>query len=247
MLAAWLKDHFEGVWWAVFLFCSVPALTLFFLYGIDDLGSNPLATLLHTSGRSALVLLAITLTVTPLRRWLTNASKALHGRYGKRLSDWNWLIRLRRQLGLWCFAYAAAHAWVYVHFDLGYDVAAAWVELNEKPYLLVGVLAFLMLVPLAVTSPPSMMRRLGRNWRRLHMLTYVIAVMALLHFWWMTKPGLWTPWPDTVLIALLLGYRAAMRAGWLERWDGFDGRESATRAPHSHGMQTSNSKVGEAI
>lgn len=238
MFAAWLKDHFEGVWWIVFCISAIPAAFLLYQYGVDALGSNPLATLLHTTGRSALVLLTVTLTITPLRRWMTHFAKVLHGRYGKRLSDWNWLIRLRRQLGLWCFFYAFAHGWIYLHFDLSYAWDAAWIELGEKPFLLVGITALFLLVPLALTSTTSMIRRLGRHWRRLHMLIYLIAVLALLHFWWMLKPGLYSPLPDTMALLMLLGYRLAMRAGWLERWDGFDGRESAVRVSQTPQRQT---------
>jgi len=238
MLASWLKLHFTQVWWSVFLLSSLPALALFWRYLQNDLGSNPLASLMHTTGRSALVLLAITLSVTPLRRWISNIYRWTHRVYGKRLSDWNWLIRLRRQLGLWCFAYACIHAWLYVHFDVGYDWASAWADVQEKPYIFAGLSALLMLVPLAITSTQSMIRRLGKHWIRLHMLIYLIAIAGLLHFWWMIKPGLWTPWPDTVVIGVLLGYRLLLRTGVLARWDGFDGKESFERPPREAGPQT---------
>ncbi|WP_158558863.1 sulfite oxidase heme-binding subunit YedZ [Rhodoferax lacus] len=207
----------------------LPALALLARVLSSDLGPNPLALLLHTTGRSALVLLTATLAITPLRRWLTNLSAYTHQRYGKRLSDWNWLVRLRRLLGLSCFAYALAHAWIFAAFDLGYDWSAALSEVQEKPYVLAGLLALLILAPLAATSTQSMVRRLGRHWRRLHRLSYAAAVLGLLHFWWLTKPGLISPWPDTAALTLLLGYRAALYSGLLERWDGFDGKESLVR------------------
>jgi len=230
MLAAWLKSHFQHVWRAIFILCSVPGMMLTYGYVSDHLGPNPLALLLHTTGRSALVLLTLTLTITPLRRWLTNLSKRLHLRHGKRLSDWNWLIRLRRLLGLWCFAYALGHVWIYAAFDLAFDWDVAWIEMLEKPYLFAGAAAMFLLVPLAATSTTSMMRILGKNWRRLHTLTYAVAVLGLLHFWWMLKPGLWTAWPDTLALSMLLGYRIALRCRWLPRWDGFDGSESLERS-----------------
>ena len=232
MLANWLKNNFRLIWKAVFFTCALPGVVLLGLFQIGDAGPNPLALLLHTTGRSALVLLTITLAVTPLRRLLTNASCFTHRRYGKRLSDWNWLIRLRRLLGLWCFTYALAHAWIYCAFDLGYDWSAAWVEFFEKPYLLAGLGGLLMLTILAATSTQSMIRRLGRRWRQLHRMTYAVAVLGLLHFWWMTKPGLWLPWPDTLALGMLLGYRLALIGGLLERWDGFDGKESQERQPN---------------
>ena len=127
------------------------------------------------------------------------------------------------------FAYALAHAWIYSAFDLGYDWPAAWSEVQEKPYLLAGLAALLLLVPLAATSTHTMIRRLGGNWRRLHRASYAVAVLGLLHFWWLTKPGLHTPWPDTAVLGVLLGYRAALYSGLLQRWDGFDGKESMER------------------
>lgn len=231
MLASWLKNHFALVWKGIFVASALPGLVLLGVIVAADAGPNPLALLLHTTGRSSLVMLTITLAVTPLRRLLTNASRFTNRRYGKRLSDWNWLVRLRRQLGLWCFSYAAAHAWIYCAFDLGYDWSAAQHEIGEKPYLLAGLAALLLLVLLAATSSQGMIRRLGRHWRQLHRLTYAVAVLGLLHFWWMTKPGLWLPWPDTCALAVLLGYRVALFSGVLERWDGFDGKESQERQP----------------
>lgn len=231
MFAAWLKSHFQAVRRLLFAACALPALVLAYSAAVAGLGPNPLATLLHTTGRSALVLLTVTLLVTPLRRWLTRLSAITHRRYGKRLADWNWLVRLRRLLGLWCFAYALVHAWVYVAFDLGYDWSAARSELQEKPYLLAGLCALLLLLALALTSTQAMIRRLGGHWRRLHRTVYAVALLGLAHFWWLTKPGLWNPWPDTLALAWLLGYRAALYGGWLERWDGFDGKESKERSP----------------
>jgi sulfoxide reductase heme-binding subunit YedZ len=235
MLAAWLKDHFIFVWRMVFVFCALPLATLVILYKADYLGPNPLATLTHTTGRSALVLLAMTLSITPLRRWVSSLSRWRHARWGKRLADWNWLIRLRRQLGLWSFSYAVLHSWCYLKFDIAYDWTAAKVDLHDKPYLLAGAASLLLLFPLAMTSTQAMVRRLGRNWRRLHMLTYVVAVLGLLHFWWMMKPGLWTPWPDTFALTVLLGYRVLLRMGVLDRWDGFDGSESHERSGQTVG------------
>jgi len=231
MLAAWLKDHFYVVWRMVFIACALPGAYLLALAQTQALGANPLAMLMHTTGRTALILLTITLTITPLRKWVSSISKATHRRYGKRLADWNWLIRLRRQLGLWTFTYALSHAWIYTAFDLGYDWQFVWPELQEKPYLAAGAMALAMLVPLAITSHQSMIRRLGRNWRRLHMLTYAVAIAALLHFWWMMKPGLTTPLPYTLILGFLLGYRVLVRSGMLVRWDGYDGSESSDRPP----------------
>lgn len=230
MLATWLKNHFRTVWWVLFCASSIPALYLLAAYNAEGLGANPLETLLHTTGRSALVLLTLTLTVTPLRKLLTSLSRRTARQYGKRLADWNWMVRLRRQLGLWCFAYALLHAGIFLEFDLGYDWARAWIEVQEKPYLAVGLLGLLTLIPLAATSTNRMMRLIGgRRWLRLHMLTYLVAVFGLLHFWWLVKPGSWSPLPDTLVLGGLLGYRVLLRSGLIERWEGFDGREVVDR------------------
>ena len=221
----------------MFVACAVPALYLGALAALGALGVNPLALLLHTTGRTTLVLLTVTLAITPLRYWMTNLSKLTHGHYGKRLSDWNWLIKLRRQLGLWCFFYAVAHVWVYIAFDLDYDWPGAWIDIQEKPFMAAGAVSFLLLIPLAATATQSMMRYLGRNWRRLHRLTYGVAVAGLLHFWWMMKPGLHTPWPDTLVLVILLGYRILLYAGLLTPWDGFDGQESVERPGPTQGKQ----------
>jgi sulfoxide reductase heme-binding subunit YedZ len=245
MLAAWLKDHFDALWRMVFIACALPGMYLVWLAKTQSLGANPLATLMHTTGRTTLIVLTVTLTITPLRKWASSLSKLTHRRYGKRLADWNWLIRLRRQLGLWSFAYALAHAWIYAAFDLGYDWRLVWTELQEKPYIAAGALALAMLVPLAITSHQSMIRLLGRNWRRLHMLTYAVAITALLHFWWMMKPGLYTPLPYTLVLGFLLGYRLLVRSGLLIRWDGDDGSESSDRPPVGNVDVAKRVRIGE--
>jgi sulfoxide reductase heme-binding subunit YedZ len=243
MFAAWLKSHQQGVWWLVFLCSSVPGLRLARAWHDGGLGPNPLETLLHTTGRSALVLLALTLAITPLRKLASTLSRLTRRRYGKRIADWNWLVRLRRMLGLWCFTYALAHACLFLELDLDRDWLRGWVELREKPYLGAGAVALALLFPLAMTSTSGMMRRLGRHWRRLHMLTYAVAVLGLLHFWWLVKPGSAAPLPDTLALGALLGYRLLLAAGVLERWQGHDGSE----APERGGPQGAAAFTGAAV
>jgi len=110
-------------------------------------------------------------------------------------------------LGLYCFFYTVVNALCFVHFDIDYDFAMLLLEAGEKLYLGIGILATLMLVPLAVTSTDRMMRCLGKNWRRLHRSVYLIAILAVAHYWLSTKPGIATPWFFTMTTALLLGYR----------------------------------------
>jgi sulfoxide reductase heme-binding subunit YedZ len=229
MLALWLKKHFLVVWRAMFVAAAMPLLWLVWNYFNHSLGTNPLETLTSTTGRSALVLLAVTLSVTPLRKGMTNLSRAVHLTFGKRIADWNWLVRLRRMLGLWCFVYAALHALVFLELDLAWDWPVMASELMDKKYLMLGALAFVLLIPLAITSPKSMMRRLGRNWLRLHRLVYVVAILATLHFCLLVKPGSWRALPDTLVMLALLGYRLVLWQGWARRWEGSNGLEVPER------------------
>lgn len=232
-LSLWLKEHYRYLWWCCLLGFAWPAADLLWRFAHQQLGVNPLDTLLRTTGRWSLILLLLTLTITPLRRTLSSLCRRIHSRYGKRLSDWNWIIRLRRMLGLYSFYYAVLHAGLYAHFDLGWSWTWAREEVGEKPYLLVGALALAMLIPLAATSTKGMMRRLGPHWRRLHRLTYAVAVLAVLHFWWLSKVGVMDPLPYTALAAFLLGYRLLSHFGLLFQRPRDDGMEVPER--HAQG------------
>jgi sulfoxide reductase heme-binding subunit YedZ len=246
MLALWLKRHFLVVWRTCFAAAALPLLWLIWHYFNNSLGTNALETLTRTTGRSALVLLAVTLSVTPLRKGMTSLSRATHLAYGKRIADWNWLVRLRRMLGLWCFAYATLHVGVFLELDLAWDWSVLASELIDKKYLMLGAVAFALLIPLALTSPKAMMRRLGRNWLRLHRLVYVVAILATLHFWFLVKPGIWRALPDTLVIFALLGYRLVLWQGWTRRWEGSDGLEVSERPqdrfPNTSEYQKSTTK-----
>lgn len=216
------------------LACALPVL--FLLWGLHrgELGSTPLTQLLQITGRSALVILIITLSITPMRRASALIAAHIRLRHGKRMADWNWLVTLRRPLGLWSFTYASFHLWLYLAFDLGYDWETGWEELWSKPYLLVGLVALLLLVPLAATSTKRMMRSLGRHWARLHSMIYLIAVLEVFHFWLLAKHGTYAPLPDTLVLMCLLLYRATLKWGLLSRWDGDDGTPSRPRRPTAH-------------
>jgi sulfoxide reductase heme-binding subunit YedZ len=229
MLARWLKEHLRLLKAVVFIAAAGPGAWLMYAWYGDALGANPLATLTATTGRAALVLLAASLSVTPLRRWLSTLSKARQSAYGKRIADWNFLVKLRRPLGLWSFFYASLHLLVYLEFDALWSAAWFWQSVLEKPYMLVGLLAWVLLIPLAATSPMPMMRRMGRHWLRLHRSVYLVAILSLLHFWWLAKPGTWDPWPETFVLTILLGYRLMLETGLVARWSGSDGLESPER------------------
>jgi sulfoxide reductase heme-binding subunit YedZ len=155
---------------------------------------DPLEYITHETGDWALYMLCITLAVTPLRR----------------LSGWNWLVKLRRMLGLFTFFYALLHFIAFLWFDHFFDVAAMLRDVAKRPFILVGFTAFVLLIPLAATSTNGMIKRLGgKRWQWLHKLIYVIAPLAVLHFWWMksAKNNLAQPTLFLVIVALLLGLR----------------------------------------
>lgn len=212
---AWLlgtpNRHPLAMTWSGCVLAAMPAGILGWdaLHGL--LGANPLDRLLRTPGRWALILLLVVLTATPLRHTLVFGAR--HGgiRFGRRLADWNWLIRLRRPLGLASFFYALAHAALYLSLDAGFSGPELTSDLRDKPFILAGLGAFLLLLPLALTSTDASMRRLKRNWKRLHFLAYPAAILALLHFAWLSKPGTGDYYAYALVLGLLLGYRIAAR------------------------------------
>ena len=157
----------------------------------NALGANPVAEIEHRLGQWALRFLLLTLAITPLRR----------------LTGWNVLVRFRRMLGLYAFAYASLHFAAYLGLDLGGYWAQVFADIAKRPYITVGFLAWLLLVPLAVTSTAGWIRRLGRNWARLHKAVYAVAVLAVLHYWWLVKSDIREPALYAGILAVLLGAR----------------------------------------
>lgn len=160
--------------------------------GTGALGVDPVAAVEHFLGLWALRFLVLTLAVTPLRQ----------------LTGWTALLRFRRMLGLYAFFYATLHFAAYLVLDLRGYWAEIFTEIVERPYITVGFAAWLLLVPLALTSTQAAMRRLGRAWGRLHRLVYAIAVFAVLHFWWVVKSDIREPAVYAALVVALLGWRA---------------------------------------
>jgi len=158
-----------------------------------SLGADPVKKLEHECGNWALKFLLITLAVTPLRQ----------------LAHLPHLPRLRRMLGLFAFFYAVLHFTVYLTLDLELNFGTLFADIAKRPYITIGFLALLMLIPLAVTSTNKMMRRLGRRWQKLHRLVYVIAVLGVWHFWWQVKRDVREPLIYAAILAVLLGYRWA--------------------------------------
>jgi sulfoxide reductase heme-binding subunit YedZ len=177
----------------VFVNALVPLVLLGWDWRGGRLGANPLDFLTRTTGTLTLVFLVLTLAVTPLRK-LTGA---------------NWLVRLRRMLGLYAFFYGALHLLCYVWFDKAFGLAAIAEDVARRRFILVGVLALTSMVPLAVTSTDRMIKRLGgRRWQKLHRLAYLSAVAGVLHYYLLVKSDTRKPLAFAAAVALLLGYRA---------------------------------------
>lgn len=194
-----------------FVLLAMPALGLAWSAAAGALGANPHEQLIRAPGYWALVLLLATLTLSPLRQMMTLLARATRWRAGKRFSDWNWLIRLRRPCGLASFFYASAHLALYATLDLGLDWRQWLRDALDKPYIMAGAAALLLLLPLAMTSTDGWMRRLKRNWKRLHKLVYPAAVLAAMHFLWLSKPGVDTPYHFALVLVVLLGSRVVLR------------------------------------
>ncbi|SPO65011.1 protein-methionine-sulfoxide reductase heme-binding subunit MsrQ [Pseudomonas sp. JV241A] len=181
------------------IFISASVWPLWWLYeaAMEALGPDPGKILVDRLGLGALIFLLITLSMTPLQR----------------LTGWAGWIVSRRQLGLWCFAYIVLHLSAYMFFVLGLDWGQLGVELSKRPYIIVGMLGFLGLLVLAVTSNRYSQRRLGARWKKLHKLVYVILGLGLLHFLWVVRADL----KEWVIYAAIGLFLLALRIPALER------------------------------
>jgi methionine sulfoxide reductase heme-binding subunit len=176
----------------VFLLALIPLAKLGWLAYQDSLGANPIEKVTRTTGYWTLTFLMITLSATPLRQ----------------LTGWLWLIRLRRMLGLFAFFYAFLHFSTYLVLDQFFDWDSIIKDIAKRPYITVGFLAFLLLIPLAITSTDGMIRRLGgKRWKLLHRAVYFCAVGGVIHYWWLVKKDLTNPITFAVILGLLLGFR----------------------------------------
>lgn len=174
---------------------AAPLLWLVGAIPAGALGGDPVKELIHFLGMGALRLLLLTLAVTPLAKGL---------RYGQ-------LLRLRRPLGLWCFAWASLHFMTWLALDLGFTWGLIGSELVKRTYILLGFVAWLLLLALAVTSIPRLLRAMGRNWKILHRSIYLIAGLVCVHFWWSVKSGWLEPAIYLALAALLVALRLGKR------------------------------------
>jgi sulfoxide reductase heme-binding subunit YedZ len=187
----------------VFPACLVP-LGLLVFHGINNtLGPDPVATITHTTGFWTLYFLLISLAITPVRRLSPHLA---------------WLIRFRRMTGLYAFFYACLHLFTWIWLFSNFDAKAMLHDIGKRPFITMGMLGWALMLPLAATSTAWSIRKLGgKRWTRLHRLAYGAAIAGVIHYWWIVKSGVRTPWKVTAVLAVLLlarvlwEARAAMR------------------------------------
>ena len=181
----WIKVPF-------FLLCLVPLANLIWKGFHRGLTANPLEYIRNSTGFWTLVFLCLTLAVTPLRRLLHR----------------NELVRFRRMIGLFAFFYSLLHFVTYIEFEQSFDFAAMLDDVEMRPFITLGFIGFVLLIPLAITSTGGMVRRMGgKRWQLLHRLVYASAIAGVLHYFWKVKSDITVPTRFAVVIAVLLGYR----------------------------------------
>jgi len=183
----------------LFVFALIPFVRLIVYGFLEKLGANPLEFITRSTGDWVLYFLCFTLAITPLRR----------------LTKWNWLIKLRRTTGLFMFFYASLHFLTFLWFDHDFDLATMWKDVLKRPFIAVGFIAFVLLIPLALSSFNAAVRWLGgKRWQLLHRSIYLIAPLGILHFWWMKagKHDFVQPILYGSIIAILLASRVVWKA-----------------------------------
>lgn len=180
-------------WWLMLLAGLIPLLVLAYDAATDQLGANPIQALHIRLGDFALRFLCLSLLLTPL----------------KQVCNWRWALRYRRMIGLYAFFYASLHVLVYLGLDHGFRWRQILLDIRESPYVIAGLVAFVCLLPLAITSTQAWQKRLGRDWKRLHRLVYLAAIAAVIHYFWMLKGNLIEPLFYALIIGILLAFRVA--------------------------------------
>ncbi len=188
----------------VFINCAVPVSLLAWDAYHHRLGTNPQEFVLHTTGTLTLVFLVLSLAVTPLRKAL----------------GLPWMVHLRRMLGLFAFFHGLLHLLAYTWFDKSFDFAAITKDTLQRPFIFLGMLSFILMVPLAATSTNAMIKRLGgQRWNRLHKLAYVAGIAGVIHYYLLVKADISKPVAFGIVLGLLLAYRVAVRffPSWTQR------------------------------
>ena len=181
----------------VFLFCLAPVAWLSWAAVHGLLGANPISEITKETGTWTLRFVVLTLVITPVRK----------------LTGWNVLVRYRRMLGLFAFFYGTLHLTTYVWLDQFFDIASITKDVLKRPFITVGFAAFLLMVPLALTSTTGWIRRLGgKRWGALHRLVYATAVLGVVHYWWLVKADISRPLAYGAIVATLLAARLVLRS-----------------------------------
>jgi methionine sulfoxide reductase heme-binding subunit len=188
-MRAFLRSRWSKI--IVFLLCLAPLVMLLVEALQGGLGANPIERITHYTGDWTMRFLLITLAITPARRLLNLPI----------------LIRFRRMLGLWAFFYGCLHLMTWVGLDKFFDVNEMWNDVVKRRFITMGMLGFLAMVPLAITSTKGWVRRLGRNWGRLHRLIYISAAAGVVHYWWLVKSDIRLPAMYGAILAVLLALR----------------------------------------
>jgi len=175
----------------IHLAAFLPLFNLYFLAFTDGLGADPVEAVIHFTGIGAFNLLLITLSVSPLAKLIKKG----------------YLLQTRRLLGLYAFSYAVCHLFNFIAFDIQFSGALFLNEVIERPYITIGMLAFLLLTALAVTSLNKLRRKMGKAWQKLHNVSYVIAILVVIHFYWSVKSELTSPLLYALLTLILLLFR----------------------------------------
>jgi sulfoxide reductase heme-binding subunit YedZ len=179
--------------WAL---CLSPVSLLIWKATHDELGANPISEVTLSTGHWTLYLLLITLAVTPLRK----------------ITGWSWLIRFRRPLGLFAFFYGCLHLTTYLWFDKFFDVHEIVKDIYKRPFITIGFTAWVLMLPLALTSTASSIRKLGgKRWQKLHRLIYFSAIAGVVHFWWLVKRDITRPEIMAGILSVLLAFRIVDR------------------------------------
>jgi sulfoxide reductase heme-binding subunit YedZ len=183
-LVLWLKLMLHGVSFTLLLLNYYWAIT-------DQLGGDPVKAIIHFTGLTALQLLLLSLVISPLTRYVKKSE----------------LITLRRPLGLWCFVYSVCHLANFIAFDLVFDWSLFFSEVVKRPYITLGMLAWVLLLLLAITSVPLIKRQLGKRWQQLHNSVYVVVLLVVIHFYWSVKSDIVEPVFYLVVTVILLALR----------------------------------------
>ena len=185
----------------VWIGALIPVAVVAFEAMTNTLGPDPAATIADDTGLTTLWMIAILLAITPARRLIPQL---------------NWLVKFRRLVGLFVFFYASIHMLNYLAFYIGFDPGTLRVDLTRRPFVIAGMIAWLLMLPLAATSTTWAIRKMGgKNWNRVHRLVYLTAIAAAAHYWWKVKTGVYSPTPFTLVLAILLLARPVL--WWAQR------------------------------